>query len=143
MASKQPKLLMRGLKPYRAKKNEPYMGAPQRAHFKAILTAWRAELSGETSKTTAHMRDEAVNFPDPNDRASAETDMALELRERDRDRKLIKRIDESIESISTGEFGYCENCGEEIGIKRLEARPTAVLCIDCKTVDEIRERQLS
>ncbi len=121
------------------------MGAAQLRHFKEILEAWRGELSIDTSKTMVHMQDETANHPDPTDRASQETDMALELRGRDRDRKLIKKIDESITNLDAGEagdFGFCENCGEEIGLKRLEARPTAVLCFDCKTVAEIREKQL-
>lgn len=144
MATKRkPDLLIHGIKPYRAKKSEAYMGPPQLKHFRAILTAWRSELSDDTSKTVIHMQDETASHPDPTDRASQETDMALELRGRDRDRKLIKKIDESINHLDTGDFGYCENCGVEIGLKRLEARPTAVLCIDCKTVDEIREKQLS
>ena len=136
-------LLIHGIKPYKLARGEAYMARPQAEHFRAILTAWRAELSHDTSKTVVHMQDETANHPDPTDRASQETDMALELRGRDRDRKLIKRIDESIARLDAGDFGYCENCGEEIGFKRLEARPTAVLCIDCKTLDEIRERQLS
>jgi len=135
--------LIHGIKPYKRRKNEAYMGPAQLKHFEAILTAWRSELSSDTSKTVVHMQDETANHPDPTDRASQETDMALELRGRDRDRKLIKKIDESIAQLSSGDFGYCENCGEEIGLKRLEARPTAVLCIDCKTLDEIREKQLS
>ncbi|MDA8007112.1 MAG: RNA polymerase-binding protein DksA [Gammaproteobacteria bacterium] len=119
------------------------MGPAQLEHFRAILNAWLSELSSDTSKTVVHLQDETANHPDPTDRASQETDMALELRGRDRDRKLIKRINESIHHLDSGDFGYCENCGEEIGIKRLEARPTAVLCIDCKTLDEIREKQIS
>ncbi|NIP72833.1 MAG: RNA polymerase-binding protein DksA, partial [Gammaproteobacteria bacterium] len=87
-------------------------------------------------------QDEAANFPDPNDRATQESEFSLELRTRDRERKLIKKIDEALDSIDTGEYGYCESCGVEIGIRRLEARPTAALCIDCKTLDEIRERQM-
>ncbi len=144
MATKRkPDLLIHGIKPYQRRKNEAYMGPAQLKHFEAILLAWRSELSDDTSKTVVHMQDETANHPDPTDRASQETDMALELRGRDRDRKLIKKIDESIAHLSSGDFGYCENCGEEIGLKRLEARPTAVLCIDCKTLDEIREKQLS
>jgi DnaK suppressor protein len=119
------------------------MGPAQLEHFGAILRAWKAELDHDTSKTVTHMQDETANHPDPTDRASQETDMALELRGRDRDRKLLKKIEESILHLGSGDFGFCENCGEEIGLKRLEARPTAVLCIDCKTLDEIREKQLS
>ena len=136
-------LLIHGVKPYKRKRGEGYMEPAQLEHFRAILNAWRAELSSDTTKTVVHMQDETANHPDPTDRASQETDMALELRGRDRDRKLIKKIDESIARLESGDFGYCNNCGEEIGLKRLEARPTAVLCIDCKTLDEIREKQLS
>ncbi len=140
---KKPQLLIHGVIPYKARKNEEYMGPPQLEHFKSILNGWRAELKDETSRTVTHMKDETANHPDPTDRASQETDMALELRGRDRDRKLIKKIEESITNLKSGDFGYCENCGEDIGLKRLEARPTASLCIDCKTIDEIREKQLS
>lgn len=135
--------MIHGIKPYRARKNEKYMGSAQLAHFSAILKAWRNELTDETSRTVHNMQDETANHPDPSDRASQETDMAFELRGRDRARKLIKKIEGSIAQIGNGDFGYCENCGEEIGLKRLEARPTANLCIDCKTLDEIREKQLS
>ncbi|MCY3770332.1 MAG: RNA polymerase-binding protein DksA [Gammaproteobacteria bacterium] len=142
-ARRKPALLIHGIKPYRARKNEKYMGSAQLAHFSAILKAWRNELTDETSRTVHNMQDETANHPDPSDRASQETDMAFELRGRDRARKLIKKIEGSIAQIGNGDFGYCENCGEEIGLKRLEARPTANLCIDCKTLDEIREKQLS
>ncbi|MGR3984158.1 MAG: RNA polymerase-binding protein DksA [Gammaproteobacteria bacterium] len=142
-SKRKPETLIHGIKPYKASKKEAYMGPPQLEHFRAILNAWLAELSEDTSKTVVHLQDETANHPDPTDRASQETDMALELRGRDRDRKLIKKISESIRHLDSGDFGYCENCGEEIGLKRLEARPTAVLCIDCKTLDEIREKQLS
>ena len=96
----------------------------------------------EVDRTMSHMKDEAANFPDPNDRASQEEEFSLELRTRDRERKLIKKIEEAIQSIKEEEYGYCEACGVEIGIRRLEARPTATLCIDCKTLDEIKEKQL-
>lgn len=140
---RKPDLLIHGIKSYKPRKNETYMGAPQVEHFRAILSAWQSELSSDTSKTVVHIQDETASHPDPTDRATQETDMTLELRGRDRDRKLIKKIEESIAQLSLGDFGYCENCGEEIGLKRLEARPTAVLCIDCKTLDEIREKQVS
>ena len=97
----------------------------------------------EVDRTVHHMKDEASNFPDPNDRASQESEFSLELRTRDRERKLIKKIDETIAKLDSDEYGYCEACGVEIGIRRLEARPTASLCIDCKTLDEIREKQMS
>jgi DnaK suppressor protein len=142
-AKKNPEILIHGIKPYKPKRGAKYMDDTQLAHFEAILQAWRSELTDETSRTVNNMQDETANHPDPTDRASQETDMTLELRGRDRDRKLIKKIASSIVHISSGDFGYCDNCGEEIGLKRLEARPTANLCIDCKTLDEIREKQLS
>jgi DnaK suppressor protein len=131
-----------GIAPYQEKKGEAYMGPGQVGHFRNILETWKAKLIEEMERTVTHMRDEAANFPDPNDRASQESDFALELRTRDRERKLIKKIDESLRNLDNNEYGYCEMCGVEIGIRRLEARPTATLCIDCKTLDEIRERQV-
>jgi DnaK suppressor protein len=97
----------------------------------------------EVDRTVHHMQDEAANFPDPNDRASQESEFSMELRTRDRERKLLKKINESLDLIDDGEYGFCESCGVEIGVRRLEARPTATLCIDCKTLDEIREKQRS
>ena len=129
--------------PYAAKKGEEYMNAAQRKHFRKILESLKAELSQEIDRTVHTMQDEATVFADPNDRASQESDMALELRNRDRERKLIKKIDETIGRIDANEYGYCDSCGVEIGLKRLEARPTATLCIDCKTLDEMRERQVA
>jgi RNA polymerase-binding transcription factor len=131
-----------GMKPYVAKKGEKYMNKKQQEHFRTVLNAWKSELEEEISRTVQQMRDVPENPPDPNDRASQETDMSLELRSRDRERKLIKKIDESIDRIDMGDYGYCEVCGVEIGVERLEARPTAELCIDCKTLDEIREKQM-
>jgi len=131
-----------GFKPYAEKKGEEYMNEPQTAHFIKILEAWKTELMEEVDRTVHHMQDEAANFPDPNDRASQESEFALELRARDRERKLIKKIDESINNLKNEDYGYCNICGIEIGIRRLEARPTATLCIDCKTLDEIREKQI-
>lgn len=131
-----------GIPPYQEKKGEEYMGPSQIEHFRNILETWKAKLIEEMERTVHHMRDEAANFPDPNDRASQESDFALELRTRDRERKLIKKIEESLRSLDNNEYGFCEMCGIEIGIRRLEARPTATLCIDCKTLDEIRERQI-
>ena len=119
------------------------MNAAQRKHFRKILETLKAELSQEIDRTVHTMQDEATVFADPNDRASQESDMALELRNRDRERKLIKKIDETIARIDANEYGYCDSCGVEIGLKRLEARPTATLCIDCKTLDELRERQVA
>jgi DnaK suppressor protein len=129
-------------KPYEEKEGEEYMNEAQLSHFSAILNKWKSELMMEVDRTVHHMQDEAANFPDPNDRATQESEFSLELRTRDRERKLIKKIDESLKEIESGNYGYCETCGIEIGIRRLEARPTANLCIDCKTLDEIREKQL-
>ncbi len=131
-----------GFKPYKPKKGEEYMNDKQVAHFREILLAWKHELMEEVDRTVHHMQDEAANFPDPNDRASQESEFSMELRTRDRERKLIKKINESLAKLESGEYGFCESCGVEIGIKRLEARPTATLCIDCKTLDEIREKQM-
>ena len=139
----KPAELIHGIKPYQAKKREEYMNEPQQDHFRAILNAWRQELIFDTERTVLTMQGESINLPDPNDRATQETDRSLELRTRDRERKLIKKIEESIATIDTADYGYCETCGVPIGIKRLEARPTATQCIDCKTLDEIREKQLA
>jgi DnaK suppressor protein len=128
---------------YLPKKGEEYMNVRQRGHFKEMLAALREELSADIERTVHQMQDDQTVFADPNDRASQESDMALELRNRDRERKLIKKIDETISRIDLGEYGYCDSCGVEIGLKRLEARPTATLCIDCKTLDEMRERQVA
>jgi len=129
-------------KPYEEKDGEEYMSEAQLRHFEAILKNWKAELMAEVDRTVHHMQDDAANFPDPNDRATQESEFSLELRTRDRERKLIKKIDEALKEIESGDYGYCESCGIEIGIRRLEARPTATLCIDCKTLDEIREKQM-
>ncbi len=134
--------IIQGVEPYQSKRNEEYMNAPQLDHFRAILENWRAQLVDDINRTIHSMQDETINHPDPNDRATQETDMSLELRSRDRERKLIRKIDETFLLIESGDYGYCENCGVEIGIQRLEARPTATLCIDCKTLDEIREKQM-
>jgi DnaK suppressor protein len=131
-----------GIEPYEASKGEEYMNDEQRDHFRKILLTWKRELMEEVDRTVHHMQDEAANFPDPNDRATQESEFSMELRARDRERKLIKKIDESLEKIDADEYGYCDACGVEIGVRRLEARPTATLCIDCKTLDEIREKQM-
>ena len=130
-----------GFTPYKERKGEEYMNDPQIEHFREILLGWKHELMEEVDRTVHHMQDEAANFPDPNDRASQESEFTMELRARDRERKLIKKIEESIVHLDSGDYGYCEQCGVEIGIRRLEARPTANLCIDCKSLDEIREKQ--
>ena len=129
--------------PHKSKTREEYMSLRQRAHFKKILEEMKQGLSQDIDRTVHTMQDEATIFADPNDRASQESDVSLELRNRDRERRLIKKIDETIARINGGEYGYCESCGVEIGLKRLEARPTATLCIDCKTLDELREKQVA
>ena len=128
-------------KPYKAKKGEDYMSEGQIQHFTEILEAWKTELMSEVDRTVDHMKDEAANFPDPADRATQEEEFSLELRTRDRERKLIKKIDDTMALISSGEYGYCDTCGVEIGLRRMEARPTATQCIDCKSLDEIKEKQ--
>jgi len=127
--------------PYQETIDEDYMNDSQSEHFKELLENWKRELMEEVDRTVSHMKDEAANFPDPTDRATQESEFTMELRTRDRERKLIKKIDESIEMLENHDYGYCEECGIEIGVRRLEARPTATLCIDCKSLDEIRERQ--
>lgn len=129
--------------PYKAKKGEAYMNPKQLNHFRQIMNDIKAGLGKDIDRTVHTMQDEATVFADPNDRATQESDMGLELRNRDRERKLIKKINEMLAKIDAGEYGYCDNCGVEIGLDRLEARPTATLCIDCKTLDEIRERQVA
>jgi len=132
-----------GIAPYKEKRGEEYMNEEQCQHFKEILNAWKKQLMEEVDRTVTHMKDEAANFPDPVDRASQEEEFSLELRTRDRERKLLKKIGKSIVSIEEDEYGYCDSCGVEIGIRRLEARPTATLCIDCKTLDEIKEKHIN
>jgi len=134
--------LIHGLAPYKEVKGEDYMSAPQLQHFREILHAWKRELMEEVDRTVHHMQDESANLPDPNDRATQEEEFSLELRTRDRERKLIKKIDQTLERIEKDDYGYCDDCGVEIGIRRLEARPTATLCIDCKSLQEIKEKQL-
>jgi len=131
-----------GFKPYAPKTDEEYMNSTQREHFRQILCAWKQELMEEVDRVKSHMQDEAANFPDPNDRATQEEEFSLALRARDRERKLIRKIDETLERIKNDDYGYCDACGIEIGLRRLEARPTATLCIDCKTLDEIKEKQM-
>ncbi|ATG72662.1 RNA polymerase-binding protein DksA [Zobellella denitrificans] len=136
-------LAIAGVEPYQAKPDEEYMNEAQKTHFRKILGAWRNQLREEVDRTVGHMKDEAANFPDPVDRAAQEEEFALELRARDRERKLIKKIEKTLQKIEDDDFGYCEHCGVEIGIRRLEARPTADLCIDCKTLAEIKEKQMA
>lgn len=133
----------KGFEPYQEERDdEEYMGDRQIQHFRDILDSWRHELMEEVDRTVHHMQDEAANFPDPNDRASQEAEFSMELRARDRERKLIRKIESSLKALDNRDYGFCESCGEDIGIRRLEARPTAEQCIDCKVLDEIREKQL-
>jgi len=142
-SSKQATPTLLGFTPYKQKKGEEYMNESQRDHFKTLLQTWKQDLMEEVDRTVTHMKDEAANFPDPADRATQEEEFSLELRTRDRERKLIKKIDNTVERIEIDDYGFCDACGVEIGIRRLEARPTASLCVDCKTLDEIKERQIT
>ncbi|EHQ51170.1 TraR/DksA family transcriptional regulator [Ectothiorhodospira sp. PHS-1] len=132
-----------GITPYQPAEGEEYMCKPQKDHFRTILLAWKQDLMEEVDRTVGHMKEDAANFADPADRATQEEEFSLELRTRDRERKLIRKIDEALKDIESGDYGYCEACGVEIGIRRLEARPTATLCIDCKTLQEIKEKQMA
>ncbi|MFM2407789.1 MAG: hypothetical protein RL358_531 [Pseudomonadota bacterium] len=129
--------------PYKAKKGEEYMNPNQLAHFRQVMLSIKADLGADIDRAVHAMQADATSFADPNDRASQESDNSLELRNRDRERKLINKITEMVAKIDAGDYGYCDNCGVEIGLNRLEARPTATLCIDCKTLDEIREKQVA
>jgi DnaK suppressor protein len=136
-------LALAKVEPYQEKAGEEYMNPAQEQHFKKILDAWRSQLREEVDRTVTHMQDEAANFPDPVDRAAQEEEFSLELRTRDRERKLIKKIEKTLQLIEDADFGFCKSCDIEIGIRRLEARPTADLCIECKTLAEIKERQMA
>jgi len=129
--------------PYKSKKNEKYMSVAMKRHFTAVLMNWKEHLYDEMQKTFDHLRAKGETFADPIDRASQEEEFAFELRTRDRERKLTNKISVSLEKIKEDDYGWCDSCGVEIGIKRLEARPTATHCIDCKTLDEIKEKQLN
>jgi len=130
-----------GIEPYKPRRGEDYMSETQLAHFQKILSAWKRELMFEVDRTVHHMQDEAANFPDPNDRATQESEFGLELRTRDRERKLLRKIDSALARIDEGTYGYCEETGEEIGLKRLEARPVATLCLEAQERRELAERQ--
>ena len=132
-----------GFEPYDAGKDEEYMSPEQEEHFRGLLQEWKRQLMEEVDRTVHHMQDEATNFPDPNDRATQESDIGLELRTRDRERKLLAKIGKSLAAIDEHEYGYCKLCGIEIGLRRLEARPTADMCIDCKTKQEQQEKQFT
>jgi DnaK suppressor protein len=131
----------RNVQPYIPRRGEQYMSKEQLEHFRQILMTWKLDLMEEVDRTVLHMKDEAANFPDPNDRATQESEFSLELRTRDRERKLIRKIDEAIKRIEDGTYGYCNETGEEIGIKRLEARPVATLCVEAQERRERREKQ--
>jgi DnaK suppressor protein len=135
-------LPVEGIDPYMPSNGELYMSDGQLVHFKHILIEWKKQLMQEVDRTVNHMKSDAANYADPADRATQEEEFSLELRTRDRERKLIKKIDESLVTLDMGDYGYCESCGIEIGIRRLEARPTATQCIDCKTLQEIKEKQI-
>lgn len=135
-------LSLAGVSPYQPGKDEEYMNDAQIEHFRKILKAWHAQIMEEEERTKSQMQDDVTNFADPADRATQEEEFSLELRNRDRERKLLKRIEQTLAKLDTGDYGYCDACGIEIGLKRLEARPTADLCIDCKTLAEIREKQM-
>ena len=128
-------------KPYQRKHSEAYMSKKQIAHFREILSTWRAQLQEEVERTISHMQEDASNFPDPADRATQEEEFGLELRTRDRERKLLRKINEAILRIDDGTYGYCEETGDEIGIKRLEARPVATLCLEAQERHELKEKQ--
>ncbi|WP_456268353.1 RNA polymerase-binding protein DksA [Kushneria sp. AK178] len=128
--------------PYEPSPGEAYMNEQQLAHFRRILLGWKADLMAEVDRTVRHLQEDANNYADPADRATQEEGFNLELRTRDRERKLLKKINETIERIDDDDYGFCEACGIEIGIRRLEVRPTATLCVDCKTLSELKEKQL-
>ena len=130
-----------GIAPYKPKRGEEYMSDAQLEHFRNILSAWKRELMYEVDRTVHHMQDEAANFPDPNDRATQESEFGLELRTRDRERKLLRKIDSALARIDEGSYGFCDETGEEIGLKRLEARPVATLCLEAQERRELAERQ--
>ena len=132
---------VRGFEPYRPRRGEAYMSDGQLEHFRELLLAWKRELMEEVDRTVLHMKDDAANFPDPNDRATQESEFGLELRTRDRERKLLKKIDSALLRIDEGTYGYCEETGEEIGLRRLEARPVATLCVEAQERRELAERQ--
>ena len=141
--SKNGSHLIHGIEPYKPRKGEEFMSDGMREHFRSILLAWKQELMQEVDRTVHHMQDEASNFPDPNDRATQESEFGLELRTRDRERKLLKKIAQALNRIDEDSYGYCEETGEEIGLERLEARPVATLCVEAQERRELAERQYS
>lgn len=135
-------LSIAGVKAYKLKKNEEYMNENQIEHFRKILTAWHAQIMEEAQRTKTQMQDDVAHFADPSDRATQEEEFSLELRNRDRERRLLKKIEQTLHRLNEDDYGFCDTCGIEIGLRRLEARPTAELCIDCKTLAEIREKHM-
>ena len=127
--------------PYEPTDSEEYMNPAQKEHFRKILREWQRQLQESVTQTVSHMKDDSGSYPDPTDRATQEEGFALELRTRDRERKLLRKIQDTLTLIDNDEYGYCESCGVDIGLRRLEARPTATLCIDCKTVQELQEKR--
>ncbi|MBU0656741.1 MAG: RNA polymerase-binding protein DksA [Gammaproteobacteria bacterium] len=136
-------LPVEGIEPYIPEVGEEYMSEKQLEHFRNILIAWKKSLMEEVDRTVDHMKEDATNFSDPADRATQEEEFALELRARDRERKLIRKIEKTIARLDADDYGYCDACGIEIGLQRLEVRPTAEMCIDCKTTQEIKEKQMA
>ena len=130
----------KGIEPYQPEDGEEFMNERQKAHFRLVLEKWKHELMEESARTVHHMQDEHFNLPDPNDRASQEEEFSIELRARDRERKLLRKIEKALKRIDNDDYGYCDACGIEIGIRRLEARPTAELCFDCKQLEERKEK---
>lgn len=141
MKGTEQKLNEWGVAPYPMKDGEPYMNKEMTEHFRTILNNWKQYLMNEVDQTVRHLKSEHTFYPDPVDQASQEEEFRLELRTRDRERHLIHKIEEALTSLDRGEYGFCEDCDAEIGVRRLEARPTATKCIDCKTIQEIREKQ--
>lgn len=135
-------LALAGVTPYQLGKDEEYMNEAQIEHFRKILKAWHAQIMEEAERTRSQMQDDVTNFADPADRATQEEEFSLELRNRDRERRLLKKIEQTLIKLNSDDYGYCDTCGIEIGLKRLEARPTAELCVDCKSLAEIREKQM-
>ena len=132
----------RNFVPYNPSPDEEYMNPDQVAHFRTMLNDWRRDLMEQVDRTVNQLQDEASNFPDELDRATREEELGIELRTRDRERRLIRKINETLDRMDRNDYGYCDTCGVEIGLRRLEARPTATQCVDCKSLDELREKQL-
>ena len=135
------KVKKKAIAPYQEKQGEEYMNQAQLEHFRQILLHWKHELMEEVDRTVHHMKEDASNFADPADRATQEEEFSLELRTRDRERKLLRKINAALLRIDDGSYGYCSETGEEIGIRRLEARPVATLCLEAQQRREMSKRQ--